>query len=481
MLFAAQFFAGDMLGQELPRNGSELHYRLIRFVVPRVVDADNYKLEVFDNFQGADVPRDVKAIVNTTSTTNSFVATVPAFGRGYAWKIKWLRGKKQIGSTPLYRFTVKPNPFADTSIARFRIVKNAEKYEDMFVFFDNTRSLHNMKGEPVWFLPVIQGVTDSSVGIIRDLKLTKDGTITFLSTKNIHEISYDGNILWSGPDDGLVSGDTTENYHHQVTKLSNGHYMTIGDKMVPNSVLTGEAPAKDAATANQARTACGTVIEYDKEGKVLWTWNSCDYLKQGDAVTHFNAFYFDEARKTVYTSYRNISRVVKAAYPSGAVLALYGDDLYNTGKIQGKGMFYSQHNVGVNKKGDMVLFNNNYQMQSADVQMNKRSVPTVAIFREPIAIGDTLQKIWEFRTDIDTFVVPMSSGGGSVQELEEGDYLVCAGLPGRVFIVSDDKKVLWNVLVSQLEKGKWGPASVYRVSPVRKNDLEKLLPRGLSE
>src|SRR5690606_31950324 len=142
------------------------------------------------------------------------------------------------------------------------------------------------------------------------------------------EIDYEGNVLWSGPNDGRVSGDTTDQYHHQITKLSNGNYMTIGNTLIdPNTVQSDNTTTAEAS--QQSKLPCGTIIEYEPDGDIAWLWNSCNYLHQGDPTTHFNSFYFDERNNVVYTTYRNISRVVKAAYPSGQVLALYG---HNPGK-----------------------------------------------------------------------------------------------------------------------------------------------------
>ena len=114
-------------------------------------------------------------------------------------------------------------------------------------------------------------------------------------------------------------------------------------------------------------------------------------------------------------------------------------------------------------------------MHLPTAEREKDCVPAVVVFKEPNAEDKTLQKIWEFKTDIDTFTKPMSSGGGSVRELDKGDYLVCTGLPGRNFIVSADKKILWNVVTWQKEKGEWKPASGYRISPIRKEELPKIL------
>src|SRR5690606_5139045 len=144
----------------------------------------------------------------------------------------------------------------------------------------------------VWFLPAIKGATNNSITGIRDLKITAGGTITFLTDENVFEIDYHGNVLWAGPDDGAVSGDTTEKYHHQFDKLPDGHYMTTGIKFtrrkVPAWVDTNLYSGRNTPIRADGRYTlinCGTLIEYDSAGKVVWSWNTCDNLADADIFT----------------------------------------------------------------------------------------------------------------------------------------------------------------------------------------------------
>ena len=460
-VFISILFAHTTAAQMQPANNASLHYRLIGFSVPEHEKATHYQLEVFEG---------AKKVLSQKSEQHKIVATVPAFGKDYTWHIKYYKKKRLIDSTARYNFTVLNNPFSDTSVSQVQIIDSVEKYDDLLVFFDNTRTLYNMQGEPLWFLPIIAGVSDSTQGIMRDLKLTADGTITFMSKKNIHEIDYQGNVLWSGPNDGSYSGGTDENYHHEFTKLANGHYMTISDKInAGGPVKLGKTTAADNKDEH-----CGSVIEYNADKQVVWSWNSCKYLQLGDLSTHFNSFCFDTVNKVFYTSYRNISRVVKARYPSGEVIALYGEDLAKDGTVSGHDMFYAQHNARVNSDGNLCLFNNNFIMHYPESQHNDSRVSSIAVFKEPQSPKDTLQKIWEFSCNIDTLAPHITAGGGSIYELDKGDYLVCMGRTNRNFIVSKDKKVLWNVL-SIVHKAGLVSVDGYRVSPVFKKDLSKLL------
>lgn len=475
LLIIILIFGGiNAAGQILPADGDSLHYRLIGFSVPEQAGATRYKLEVFEFSVNKAKSQTSKPVLIKQEKTNKIIATVPAFGKQYVWRVQYLNGKKPIGKSETHSFVVRTNPYANKETTRVDVINPAKKYKDMLVFFDINRTLYNMQGEPVWFLPQIPGVHDTGIHVVRDIKLTKDFTITFLTNKNVHEIDYYGHVLWSGPNDGKISGKTTEQYHHEVTKLSNGHYMTIGDKFVPSDNVGKTDTTTILPTNKGPLTPCGTLIEYNAKNEIVWTWNSCDYIKLGDLMTHFNAFYLDEKNKVFYTSYRNIGRIIKAEYPSGRMLAQYGFDMNNDGSVLAANIS-SQHNCNLNTDGNLIMFNNNFKMHLPTAEREKDCVPSVVVFKEPTEQDKTLQKIWEFKTDIDTFTKPMSSGGGSVRELGKGDYLVCTGLPGRNFIVSKDKQILWNVVTWQKEKGEWKPASGYRISPIRKEELPKIL------
>lgn len=463
--FFTVLFVNLSLAQIQPTNNASLHYRLIGFAVPEHKKATHYQLEIFDGS---------KQVLTKKNENSKIIAVVPSFGKSYTWQVKYYKKKRIISTTDKYKFTVLDNPFSNSTVSQVTVIDSIKKYDDLMVFFDNTRTLYNMKGEPLWFLPVIPGVSDSSQGIMRDIKLTSNGTITILTKKNVHEIDYHGSVLWSGPNDGSYSGGTDENYHHEFTKLANGHYMTISDKISMPSGTMNTNNNNDTSTKKDNH--CGSVIEYNAKKEIVWSWNSCDYLHLGDLSTHFNSFHLDTINNVFYTSYRNISRIVKAAYPSGEVLGLYGENASNDNTISGHGMFYSQHNARVNSDGDFCLFNNNFIMHYPESQHNNKRITSIAVFKEPKIKKDTLEKIWEFACDIDTLAPHITAGGGSLYELDKGDYLVCMGRTNRNFIVSKDKKVLWNVL-SIVHKPGLVSVDGYRVSPVFQKDLQSLLFR----
>ncbi len=87
-----------------------------------------------------------------------------------------------------------------------------------------------------------------------------------------------------------------DNYHHhQVTRLSNGHYMSLGVEIEigGNYPLPLLMPTpgkyslikKDSATGKlYQQVLTGRVVEQDQKGKVLWSWNSSDYFTHSDLM-----------------------------------------------------------------------------------------------------------------------------------------------------------------------------------------------------
>src|SRR5262249_23269993 len=93
-------------------------------------------------------------------------------------------------------------------------------------------------------------------------------------------------------------------------RLGNGHYMALGSNRIAWNP-DGMAPAQ--------ATGCDSMIlpiliEYDKKGKVVWSWKLSDHYKVShlpyeiqDGIRripdpHANGFYFDEKKQVVYVS-----------------------------------------------------------------------------------------------------------------------------------------------------------------------------------
>ena len=229
--------------QELPSEGAVLNYRLIPF---QFSQAGNGSLEIAPGYFNNEDSFSSKIIKRIPFSGKKLIGEVPQFGGVYTWRVVYkYSGKKAdhqaITGGKLHHFSTASFPLINRAKSRLRILQPGKRLKDEYVLMDGCSAMYDMDGNPVWFLPDMGGtITDATV--IRDMKMTPQGTITFLRINpdetKVYEIDIDGRILWQGPDDGSVSGENSEHYHHEFTRLANGHYMIMGNEQVAYQVLS---------------------------------------------------------------------------------------------------------------------------------------------------------------------------------------------------------------------------------------------------
>lgn len=447
-------------GQITPREGSKLNYRLAGLSVPVDNQAHNYSFEISLGTHANQEDFDNHKIITENTKENSIVTKLPRFSQDYTWRVTYISKDRSTHYSPFYHFKTDRSPLADTGKFRLRIIDSARAYKDMLVILD-TRVMYDVTGEPLWYLPNIPGVLDD-VTVTRDLKPTPFGTFTFLKDNQAYEVDYNGTVLWEAPQ-AAVRRDSQANYHHDFTRLENGHYL-IADQ---EDIIVTDSLQKTQTLK------WGTLVEFDTSKKVVWYWSSGSYFLNAEKYkpskgqyavnTHLNAFYFDERKKVIYLSFRNISSILKIAYPSGEVLADY-DGIKDS-------LFRAQHHCRINKKGNLYLFNNN-----TDKEKVRNTISGIGIFKELSGKKKSLKELWDFSCVIDSNATPTSTGGGSVYELDKGAILSCMGFAARVFIVAPDKRILWNALPERMLDNKWVPYPQYRTSYIEnKKELRKFI------
>ena len=511
------FIPYTLSSQIFPKEGSKLNYRLIGFSFPQmnegkctlsIAKGNNSTLSAFN-----------KNIIKSIECENGkTIVEVPAFGCDYTWAVNY-QGRRPA-SNELHHFSTLISPKVDTGIRRFRIASAAKQYKDAYVFLDFNQVLYDMDGNPVWFLP------DSSFSItestnVRDVKLSPFGTITFMTDDEVYEINYEADILWKGPVTAGEDGENSELYHHEFTRLNNGHYMALGSE---NQLWKLPGYLKDSANTSTDITLgadsffykkmrFGTVNEYDQKGNMVWSWKSSGYFKESDLFkyesagdlfdirdVHENSFYFDEKDKVIYVSFRNLSRIVKVAYPEGKVIAVYGR-IYQPGMMSAENdLFCGQHSISKTAEGYLCLFNNN--------SLTQNSVPRLVIMEEPADPKDDLKKIWEYSCTLDglserelhiyskysehrqvrqtknkfsNWKLRLTSGG-NVCELPDGSLFASMSMPfSKTFIVTKSKEIIWNAIPEQRpsKDSLWNVSPTYRASIIAdRKGLERLIWNG---
>ncbi len=488
LLFFLFFIPFETLCQTYPHENSVLNYRIVGFYFPGEEKCKSYTLEIAQGDYNDETLFRRNVIITKECVSSRKIEEVPSFGMQYTWRVtyKYNTGLKKSG---FYHFSTGFCQGVDTMSRRLRVTVNTGRHNDKYVFMDNSKVLYDMDGRPVWYLPGIDEIINEKC-MPRDIKLTPQGTLTMIVLNYAYEISYDGRILWKAPMKNNVNPDSIAHYHHEFTRLSNGHYMimdTESGQLFGNTDIgaAGQHPAT-ASHSNIQKFVEGKLCEFDQKGNLVWLWKTSRYFFSSDLINrktpgggvntdlHDNSFYFDEENKAIYISFRDINRIVKISYPDGAVIGGYGVKYQAGADGIGNGLFCGQHSIKKSEKGYLYLFNNN--------TCNRQDFPKILILKEMANRRDSLELIWEYECNTEgmgsgELVRARSMSGGSVDELEDGSILVCMGTPcAKVFIVSRDKTILWSALPEMKARDQWRTVPIYRTSLVNgRKDLERLI------
>lgn len=441
-LFAQSFF---------PEEGQQLNFTSILFKTEPVYNANSYEFvidQVNGNFQNP--------LLKLNSPCSQIRIDGLKFGTGYIWKVIV---KDKLGN-PLSEsgkrfFTIGRILSVIESNYRYNINQSdlSEQSNDL-LFLDYNGVAITRKGEPVWFLPPNAGGRNARV---RDVKMTNNGTITYVTARKAFEIDLSGNILWSTPDETIIETDTIRNFHHEFTKLENGNYLVLAKYFRPNDVLSEVKSNTIPYTI---------VIEYDAEGKVVWYWNSLDFITRkdieeirmdglnGDTYGHANSIKLSPDKKFIYVSFRNLNVIVKIDRQQRKVISSFGEKIPTDQVNQPCHFFQRQHSAVSLPDDQVLLFNNSDSLESS-----------VIIFKETTH-NDTIKKTWEFVCDIDSLTSSYSDRMGNVIPLETGNILVNMGLVNRIFEVTRGKQIVWDCLPEKWssDSSVWVPFPNYRCS-----------------
>lgn len=485
----------SLFSQVFPVENDTLNFRIIGFSFPGIKVKKDTKLEVAAGTYSDDPSFRKNVVKSIPCKQSKVICEVPSFGSAYTWRVSDGSGKGAF-----YHFYVGSLFFTDTSKIKLRVTKKAEKYEDAYVFIDGSHALYDMAGNPVWYLPELGGIIREN-SQLRDLKISNKGTITFVVDGKAIEIDYHGKILWEGPNGRKKTGDTLEGYHHELTRLSNGHYMVLAfeplvkPKAIPRDGNRQKADSMRARNRMNRKPRYGEVEEYDESGKLVWIWRaadhfantSLDFYRKANGMpeydVHMNSFFFDEKNNAIYVGFRNISQILKVSYPSGKVVATYGRIEHATDSMENH-FFCGQHSIKISEKGHLYIYNNGCGTMSA---------PSVVMLQEPQSEKDTLKMVWEYPCPVEPrHTEPISdnptiaamrrynfTSGGNVDELPDNSLFVSTNVPfGSLFIVSPEKQLLWSSEVKRwhADINSWLPVMLYRASiiPERKK-LEQLI------
>jgi hypothetical protein len=462
LLIAIILLPFAVLAQTFPREGAVLHYRIVAFRLPAVAGAENYQLEIATG----DNKKFRKSDIEATGNDTTIVAELPAFGTKYTWRYKAMKGNKKLFTSDAYHFSTGYSHFADTHEIRIQVSIPYTNQDNYYFFSDKSRTLYTMAGQPVWYLPEIPGVVDSNA-LVRDLKVSPQGTITFLNNTLAVEIDYNGQLLWRSPAASIDSQQTPGLFHHELTRLGNGNYMVLGAERTPG--VTTESNRISGRLAPR-KIPEGTIVELDPQNNVKWFWRSSSFYRPENLQTstkrkmlndtHENAFYFDEKNGYIYASFKNTNQILKIKYPDGTVTKVYGrrqDDTLS------ELPFCTQHSCKLTSGGQIVLYNNN--------GCNRKTAPSLVFLNEVSS-----EKLYDI--PLKTGEPEAAGAGGNVMEIDNNTFFVSASAPySDIIVINTTGKELYHSRIETLSpmKDKWESFSQYRASLLNKQDFKKMI------
>ena len=266
-------------------------------------------------------------------------------------------------------------------------------------------------GKVVWYYR-----TDSRIS---DFDLISDDQISFMTQDSrLHVIDWMGNKkqIWYAGDrpegsseEGTPVGQALT-FHHDATFMPNGNVVILSSEYKTlENYFTSET---NANAPRKAQEVMGDIIiEFDSTGKVVWEWNTFDYLdpyrigyetfskyweRRGFPGvidwSHANAIVYDDEDDAFIINFRYQSALMKIDKASKEIDWIFGEPSGWSSDLKQKlvslegeaDWFWHQHSPTF-EDGKILLFNNaNYQARP---------------FNSTVPIGTTTSHVLEFSLD----------------------------------------------------------------------------------
>ena len=437
-----------------PSDNETLNYTSIVLSFPKMIKnpCEEYTIEI-EELGGK------KTVYYSNFQTNKGIITNLSFGKSYRWRYYSACPNNSFSDTSsYYRFSIGHSRYIDPNYFTYdgKFVQRGQGNKGV-LFFDYGRVATNRAGKPLFYLPELPFATNKT--LIRDLKMTHNGTLTALFDSIPCEFTLNGEILWSAPDSVGVNLESSEHYHHEFTKLPNGNFLILGNDIVPR--ISPEGDTVDVEF--------GTIIEFDPNGNVVWNWNSKNYFLDTDlfkrtrrdgsyeTATHMNACTTDGMY--FYAGFRDISRLIVIEKASGKVVASYGQKGSSKEPHSANGFFRRQHDSQLLSDGNFAVVNN-------DSIMDPSVVSSLVIF-SPIKKGQPYaKKLLDFKFNFDTLTNGKSAKTGNLEELPNGNIFVNMGSINRCIEINRKGELVWDLFMNYFDTNHnlWLPFPNYRVS-----------------
>ena len=434
----------------LPIDEAVLNFTQVMFEFDEKPGADTYILTL--------IPAKAAMMKKARYVNKSLACLVTEdieFGKRYGWYYEAFKNGKPVFRSQVYHFSVAKHPLVGSNYRYNIITKETGKFSDGLVYIESLGVAINRSGQPVWYLPFDTG-SAFKMPQYRNLEMTKEGTVTALQGEQAFEKNLYGELLWKAPDNGAVSGDGKEHYHHDFAKMDDGTYVVCSYKWDTTMHFYHDTVV--------TRVRYNSVIQYNPFGEVLWSWNEKEHVnkseiftiyKQPDAEvagTHMNGFSYDKKTNSFLFSFRDNSSVLRVDKATGNVLySLKGAD----GPIE----FHSQHSPVVLEDGSVLIYNNNAGFNQDSGKITYPSILNVLV---PTGNG-VAKKIWEYECKMKQYPLGLIGKEGYASELPNKNLLVCIGGANKIFELSRAKQITWEMNCEELNQaGQWTGFNNYR-------------------
>jgi hypothetical protein len=462
----------------IPADQSTIHYTTVYFQEDFFTGSENYRILLSKD----------SLFENLISTGKLQASELPAFwisdlewGQTYFWKVNaYNKTGNVIKPGKAHKFKILAITTRNFDEVKLTVnINKPGKHSAGFIAIDNARSVFDRTGKALWTIPPIEGLVDDNTQV-RDLKMTKEHTFTFLAGKIPVEIDFEGQVIWKGPDPFVLNNDTIT-FHHDLKKDRAGNYYVLGNKYVyrkllshlPEDVIRNEDMVKITDSAVYRKTEIGLLLKFDKNNKLLWCFDFDSYIKDIDLNykktmsgfpnfnSHANAFSINKQGTMAYVGFRDLSRIVKVDIKTKKIVSAYGEK-FPSGEAQFcNNLFRSQHDACITNHNSILVFNNNGSRSGG--------ISSVIEFKDTFGPKDSIL-IWKLELGFDNLTSGKSLKGGNVAELQNSNLFVCAGELNRIFEVTRAKEIVWDAFI--YSRGKkdtlWQAFPQYRASVLEK-------------
>lgn len=369
-----------------------------------------------------------------TQKTKSLAVMIDGlkFGKTYYWQVNGFNKlNKLVSKSITNKFHINTSKWCNSDLIKQEVKTfNSKSSFKSLVVYDYG-VIANKKGEIIWYLP-------QSDGTFRNINLNLDGSITLIKANELIETNLKGITTWQAPLN-LNNDITLKNYHHDVKKLKNGHFICIAEKK----------------PLEQTDKILSVIFEIDKKNNLYWFWDEEPIYKNrkdGLFSSHINAIAYDEDRKVAYISNRNNNSISKIKVGDSCYLIKQIGGINNT-------FFAGQHSVSLLPNKNLLLFNNN----SAEKDRGGK-VSSVMQIKQAASNDTAVQILWEYPFQFEDESENKCAKAGDVDLLPNGNLQICSGANNRVFELTQNKEIVWECKSYVRDKNidTWTSKSSYR-------------------